>query len=65
MSEISTPISVSVAEAARLLGVSRWLIYKAAESGALPSRKLGRRILIDFASLQTFAASLPDGQESA
>lgn len=35
---------LNVKEAADLLGVNLWTIYKWAESGRIPSRKLGSRV---------------------
>ncbi len=43
--------TVSVAEAAALLGVSQWLVLRQLEQGHLPYRRLGRRILISRARL--------------
>jgi excisionase family DNA binding protein len=41
-------------EAALALGVSRSLIIKAVQAGLLPSKKLGRRILISRQALERF-----------
>lgn len=60
-------ICVSVAEAAQLLGVSRWAVYQRVKDGTLNSRKLGRRVLIDYAALRDYATSLEpatDGEAS-
>ena len=38
--------TLSVTEAAELLGVSRWLVLQQVNNGALPHRRLGRRILL-------------------
>lgn len=43
--------TLTVAEAADLLGVSRWLIQQQVACGGLPSVRLGRRILIPRARL--------------
>jgi excisionase family DNA binding protein len=40
------PVTLSVDEAARLLGVSRSAMYEAVRVGTLPSLRLGRRIRI-------------------
>ncbi|MGD9588721.1 MAG: helix-turn-helix domain-containing protein [Pyrinomonadaceae bacterium] len=37
---------LSVRDVCSLLGVSRWTIYRVAESGRLPMARLGRRIVI-------------------
>jgi len=39
-------LTVSVEEAARLLGLGRTAAYEAARRGELPTRRLGRRIVI-------------------
>ncbi len=38
--------ALSVAEAAELLGVSRWLVLQQVQQGTLPLKRFGRRILI-------------------
>lgn len=38
--------TLSVAQTAELLGVSRWLVQQAVRDGSLPHVRLGRRILI-------------------
>lgn len=44
---ISTePLVLSVEQARKLLGLSRGLMYKAIESGEIPSIRIGRRLLI-------------------
>ena len=53
------PIMVSVTQGARLLGCGRSVLYVHMASGAIRSVKLGRKRLIDVASLKLFAASLP------
>jgi excisionase family DNA binding protein len=45
MSSTERP-TLSVAETADLLGISRWLVQQAAHDGSLPSVRVGRRILI-------------------
>lgn len=46
--------TLTVAETAELLGISRWLVQQAVREGALPSLRLGRRILIPRARLQAW-----------
>lgn len=45
------PLTVSVEDAAVLLGVSRGLAYEAARRGQLPTIRLGRRLLVPRARL--------------
>jgi excisionase family DNA binding protein len=44
--------TLSVAETAELLGISRWLVQQAVRDGSLPSLRVGRRILIPRVRLQ-------------
>ena len=48
---MTRPLTCSVPEAARLLGVSRGVGYEAARSGDLPTIRLGRRLLVPRAAL--------------
>ena len=45
MSNTERP-TLSIAETAALLGISRWLVQQATHDGSLPSVRVGRRILI-------------------
>ena len=49
-----TPISVSPAQAAELLGVSRWHVYDLINAGALKTAKSGARVLVEYASLRDY-----------
>ena len=51
------PLSVSTAEAARLLGVSRPTIYELIQNGGLPWFKVGTRTLIPVAGLREWVAA--------
>ncbi len=51
--------TLTVAEAAELLGVSRWLIQQQVAQGALPAVRLGRRILIPRARLLAWLEGQP------
>ena len=42
----STPLSISVRDAAALTSLSEFEVRKAINSGALPARKVGRRLVI-------------------
>lgn len=46
--------TLSIAETAEFLGVSRWLVQQAVRDGSLPSRRIGRRILIPAARLDAW-----------
>jgi excisionase family DNA binding protein len=44
-------VTVSVEEAGRVLGLGRSAAYEAARRGQLPTRKLGRRLLVPVPAL--------------
>lgn len=46
LAEIESRLTISVEEAASLLGLGRSAAYEAARRGEIPSRKLGRRVII-------------------
>ncbi len=48
----SQKLTLTVAEAGRLLGISRGLAYEAARAGYLPTIRLGRRILVSRPALE-------------
>jgi excisionase family DNA binding protein len=57
------PLTISVEDAARLMGISRGLAYEAARRGELPVIRLGRRLLVprarllDLVGAQAFGAN--------
>ncbi len=53
-------LAVSVDEAARLLGVSKDLVYDLIARGELPAIRLGRRLVVALISLQELLAGQPD-----
>lgn len=53
------PIFVSVNEAARLLSLTPWSVYKLCDNGQLDTRYHGRRRLVLLASLRAYADGLP------
>ncbi len=52
-------LTLTVEEAARLLGISRSLAYEAVAAGKLPSIRIGRRVLVPRAALER----LLDGEQ--
>ena len=56
MQESST---VSIAQAARMIGIGRSTLYAIIKDGQLPVRKLGKRSLILREDLDRFIATLP------
>jgi excisionase family DNA binding protein len=45
-------LTVTVAEAARLLGISRMSAYSAVRDGLVPSLRIGRRVLVPRIGLE-------------
>ncbi len=60
MSENGGALTVSVAEAAKLLGISRNLAYDLVREGRLPHVRLGRRILVPRFGLEQWLAKEAD-----
>ncbi len=62
-----TRVQIPLEEAARLLDISRWLAYKLARSGALPTNRVGRNLYVPVAVLRRFEQGLPlaDGGDVA
>jgi excisionase family DNA binding protein len=53
------PAFMSVAEAARYVGISEWSVKALLREGIYKARKSGRRTLIEFTSVKQYATSLP------
>jgi len=49
---MTEPLTVSIEEAAKLLGIGRNLAYEAAHSGEIPSVRVGQRLLVPLAALK-------------
>ena len=56
MNTISQPLTMSVNDVAKALGVSRTLVVKSIQAGTLAARKMGARVLITKESLERFLA---------
>lgn len=52
-------LTVTIPEAAKLLGISRNLAYLAAARGEIPTLKVGRRVLVPRAALEQLLGSPP------
>jgi excisionase family DNA binding protein len=48
---VGDPLTLTVEEAGRLLGVSRGAAYRAAACGQIPTIRVGRRLLVPTAQL--------------
>jgi excisionase family DNA binding protein len=62
---MTTPLTYSVEEAARLLGVSRGVGYEAARRGQLPTIRLGRRLLVPKIALERMLGITEDERPEA
>ena len=51
LAEIEFRLTLSVEETASLLGMGRTAAYEAARRGELPSRRLGRRVIVPVPAL--------------
>jgi len=56
LDEIESRLTLSVEETASLLGLGRSAAYEAARRGELPSRRLGRRVIIPVPALLNWLA---------
>jgi excisionase family DNA binding protein len=56
---MNEPLTISVEDAARWLGISRGLAYEAARRGELPTIRLGRRLLVPRARLLELVGADP------
>lgn len=54
------PIFISVKDAARLLNLTTWTIYKLLDEQAIASQYQGRRRLVRLESVRAYADSLPE-----
>ena len=53
-------LTLTVEEAATLLGISRAFAYEAVNKGEIPSIRIGRRILVPKVALERFLANPPE-----
>ena len=59
---MSESLLISIPEACVCTGIGRSYLYERLAEGSIRSVKAGRRRLVDAASLQAWAASLPESQ---
>lgn len=52
-------LTLTVAEAAKVLGIGRSSAYEAVKLGQLPSIRIGRRLLVPIAALERMLQSTP------
>ena len=60
LAPIQGHVTASVEEVANALGVTRSVVYEAVRTGQLPSRRLGRRIVIPVPMLLEWLGASPD-----
>lgn len=53
---MAAPLAYSAAQAATLLGVSEWSVYRQAKAGRIPTMRVGRRLLFPRAALEQYVA---------
>ena len=53
------PVTCRIADAVRMFGLSRATLYRLAAAGSVRLIKVGRRSLLDVASMQRHLAALP------
>lgn len=64
--EVFRRATITVEEAARVLGISRGSAYEAVRRGQLPTIRIGKRLIVPVASLERMLASAgADAEESA
>jgi excisionase family DNA binding protein len=51
LQEMQTMTTISVEQAAQVIGIGRSAAYEAARTGQLPTRRLGRRLLVPVPAL--------------
>ena len=51
LDDIEARLTISIDETASLLGLGRTAAYEAARRGEIPSRKLGRRVIVPVPAL--------------
>jgi len=59
LDEIEDRITLTVEEVASLLGLGRTAAYEAAQRGEIPSRRLGRRVMVPVPALLDWLGVTP------
>lgn len=59
MSDVRGRATITVEQAAELLGIGRTAAYEAARRGQLPTRRLGRRLLVPVPALLSWLGDRP------
>lgn len=56
-------VTITVEEAARILGVSRGSAYEAVHRGEIPTIRIGKRLVVPVAALERMLGAEPTGAE--
>jgi len=59
LDELEGRITLTVEEVATILGLGRTAAYEAARRGEIPSRRLGRRVIVPVPALLTWLGMTP------
>lgn len=65
LADIEARLTISIDETASLLGLGRTAAYEAARRGEIPSRKLGRRVIVPVPALLDWLGDAPADREVA
>ena len=63
MTTALAPLAVSIADAAKSLGISRTFAYELVNAGTLPTITLGRRKLVPVHALRSLVGAPDEGGE--
>lgn len=65
MADVAGRATITVAEAAQLIGVGRSAAYEAARRGQLPTRRVGRKLLVPVPALLDWLSRSPEQTAAA
>ena len=65
LDELGGRATITIEQAASVLGVSRGTAYESARAGELPTLRLGRRVLVPVPKLLALLGADPAGTEEA
>ena len=60
IADVAGRATITVAEAAQLIGVGRFAAYEAARPGQLPTRRVGRKLLVPVPALIDWLSRNPE-----
>lgn len=61
LDDLESRVTLTIEETAALLGLGRTAAYEAARRGQIPSRRLGRRVVVPVPALQEWLHTSIDG----